>query len=167
MRRLFAGIAATAAFLTVGAGCAGTKTPAPDAIPEIRPGIPAGYPAPSQLPGSLALVPAPPASDSAAFAQDEAASTEARAHNGTPRRAQATADAELHFPEAAGTLSCALHAPVTKEGTPALVGAGAVALLHADPAFQADLEASKAELAAMHTLALEPTRDCDAEASSP
>ncbi|HPL64686.1 MAG TPA: phosphatase PAP2 family protein [Syntrophales bacterium] len=44
-----------------------------------------------------------------------------------------------------------------------LVGAGVVARLHADPVFQADLEAAKAELAAARAKGIPPLRDCAAE----
>ena len=44
------------------------------------------------------------------------------------------------------------------------MGAAAVARLHADPAFRAELEAAKAELAAVRAKGLKPTRDCQAEA---
>jgi acid phosphatase (class A) len=47
-----------------------------------------------------------------------------------------------------------------------LVGAATVARLHADPAFRADLEAAKAELAAVRAKGLKPTRDCEAEAAT-
>jgi acid phosphatase (class A) len=40
-----------------------------------------------------------------------------------------------------------------------LVGAATVARLHADPAFRADVEAAKAELAALRAEGLKPTRD--------
>jgi len=46
------------------------------------------------------------------------------------------------------------------------VGAGTVARLHADPAFRADLEAAKAELAAVRAKGLKSTRDCKAEAEA-
>jgi acid phosphatase (class A) len=38
--------------------------------------------------------------------------------------------------------------------------------LHADPAFRADLEAAKAEVAAIRAKGLKPTRDCTAEAAA-
>jgi acid phosphatase (class A) len=44
-----------------------------------------------------------------------------------------------------------------------LVGLDAVARLHADPAFRADLEAAKAELAVVRANGLKPTRDCHKE----
>ena len=46
------------------------------------------------------------------------------------------------------------------------MGAAAVARLHADPAFRAELEAAKAELAALRAKGLKPTRDCQAEADA-
>ena len=46
------------------------------------------------------------------------------------------------------------------------MGASAVARLHADPAFRADLEAARAELAGIRAKNLKPTRDCRAEAAA-
>ncbi len=43
------------------------------------------------------------------------------------------------------------------------MGAAAVAVLHADPTFRADLEAAKTEFAAVRAKRLKPTRDCAAE----
>ncbi len=103
------------------AGCAGPRQqgrPAP--VPEIRPGVLAGYLPAEALPDSLALLPPPPAEGSAARALDEEVSRKALALRGTPRWALATEDAELRFPEAAGTFSCALGAPVTERDTPHL-----------------------------------------------
>ena len=47
-----------------------------------------------------------------------------------------------------------------------LVAAGTVARLHADPKFRADLEAARAELAAVRKKGLKPTRDCSTEAAA-
>lgn len=47
-----------------------------------------------------------------------------------------------------------------------VIGAATVARLHADPAFRADLEAAKAELAAVRAKNLKPSRDCSVEASA-
>jgi acid phosphatase (class A) len=47
-----------------------------------------------------------------------------------------------------------------------LMGAATVARLHADPVFQADLEAAKIELSAVRAKELKPTRDCRAEAEA-
>ena len=46
------------------------------------------------------------------------------------------------------------------------MGAATVARLHADPTFRADLEAAKAEVAAIRAKNLTPTLDCKAEASA-
>ena len=46
------------------------------------------------------------------------------------------------------------------------MGASTVARLHADPTFRADLEAAKAELAAVRGKGLRPQRDCAAEAAA-
>lgn len=47
-----------------------------------------------------------------------------------------------------------------------VVGAAVVARLHADPEFRADLEAAKAELAAVRAKGLKPARNCEAEAGA-
>ena len=254
------------AFMAVTLGCAGLegqRKPAP--VPEIRPGILAGYLQPEALPNSLALLPPPPAEGSAAFAFDEEVSRKSLALLASPRWELAVVDANLMFPKAAGTFSCALDAPITKEETPHLyvllrrtladaglstykakkhyqrirpfvmnkqptctpdeeehlkkdgsypsghtalgwawaliltevapdrvnailargrafgesrvvcnvhwhsdvvegrfMGAAAVARLHADPTFRAELEAAKAELAVVHPKGCKPTRNCQA-----
>jgi acid phosphatase (class A) len=241
----------------------------PNVVPEIRPGILAGYLKPEVLPNSLALIPPPPAAGSAALALDEEVSRKAIALQGTPRWALATEDADLRFPSAAGTFSCALSIPITEKDTPHLymllrrtladaglstyraknqyqrrrpfmvngepictaeeeeglrkdgsypsghtaigwawalilteiapeqvdailargrafgesrvvcnvhwhsdvvegrfIGAAAVARLHADTAFRAELKAAKAEYKAARAGGLKPTRDCQAEADA-
>ena len=107
------------------AACAGAPvaTPVPAAaaaaVPEIRPGVPAGYLDRSAIPDSQALVPAPPATGSAGLAQDHAVMQAALALRGTPRFEQARLDADLDFPFAAGTFSCALGASIDAQSTPA------------------------------------------------
>ena len=257
-------------FITISAGCAGLETQSkPAAVPEIHPGILAGYLQPEALPNSLGLIPPPPAQGSAAFALDEEVHRKSIELRGTPRWDLAAKDAELMFPEAAGTFSCALGIPITEKDTPYLymllrrtladaglstytaknkyqrkrpfmknkepictpdekellmkdgsypsghtaigwawalilteiapdradailargrafgesrnicnvhwhsdvvegrfMGAAAVARLHADPAFRAEIEAAKAELATARAKGLKPTRDCQAEADA-
>ena len=46
------------------------------------------------------------------------------------------------------------------------MGAATVARLHADPTFLADLEAAKAEFAALRAKGVPPTGDCQAEAAA-
>lgn len=90
------------------------------AVPEIRPGVLAGYLPAEQLPDPLVLVPSPPAAHSRALALDEDVSRSALALRGTPRWRLAAEDANLMFPRAAGTFSCVLGAPITEQDTPHL-----------------------------------------------
>ncbi len=84
------------------------------------PGFLPGYLTTKQLPNSLALLPPPPVAGSAALALDEEISKRSLALRDTPRWALATSDADLHFPHAASTFSCALNAPITEADTPRL-----------------------------------------------
>jgi acid phosphatase (class A) len=79
-----------------------------------------GYLPPESIPDSMALLPPPPAAGSAALVLDEEISRKSPALRGTPRWELATEDADLNFPHAAGTFSCALNAPVTEQETPHL-----------------------------------------------
>ena len=266
---LFA-LVAVLACVALTTGCASSgRLSQPAAVPEIRPGVLAGYLPPKALPNSLALLPPPPAAGSAALAYDAEVSQKSLALRGTPRWTLATEDANLTFPQAAGAFSCALNAPITEQDTPhlytllrrartdaslstsaakdhysrtrpfvvnkeptctpdeekalmtngsypsghttigwtwalilseispeqtdailtrgrifgesrvicnvhwqsdviggRLMGAGTVARLHADATFRADLEAAKAELAAVRARGLKPLRDCAAEAAA-
>jgi acid phosphatase (class A) len=102
-------------------GCAsvgGRSEPA--SVPEIRPGILAGYLSPAALPDSLVLLPPPPADGSTAYALDEDISRRALALRGSPRWMLAEQDAQLRFPQAAGAFVCALGAPITEADTPHL-----------------------------------------------
>ena len=104
------------------ASCAGSPAPraaAATAVPEIRPGVPAGYLTRATAPDSLALVPPPPATGSAALAQDHAVMRAALALRGSPRFEQARHDADLDFPFAAGTFACALGTVIDAQHTPA------------------------------------------------
>lgn len=103
------------------AGCTSAVPPAKAAaVPEVWPGYLAGYLQKDAIPDSVSLVPPPPPAGSAALAADEEANRKALALRGTPRFALATEDANLFFPRAAGTFSCALGAPVTEADTPHL-----------------------------------------------
>jgi acid phosphatase (class A) len=84
------------------------------------PGLLAGYLAPKELPNSLALVPPVPSADSSALMLDKEISRRSFLLRDTPRWALATSDADLSFPHAAGTFSCALDAPVSEAATPRL-----------------------------------------------
>jgi acid phosphatase (class A) len=90
------------------------------AVPEIHPGILAGYLPAKELPNSLALIPKPPTAGSIAFTLDAETYRSTRTYRATPRWELATQDAELKFPQVAGTFSCAINAPISEKDTPHL-----------------------------------------------
>jgi acid phosphatase (class A) len=255
---------------TVQTSTAGAKTSyGPIAVPEIAHGVLAGYLDPKVLPDSLALINPTPVAGSAIAILDNAVSKANLTLRGTKRWDLATIDADLSFPNVAGTYSCAAGIPITETDTPHLyillrrsladaglatyaakntykrtrpfmennqptcapdqdaslrtdgsypsghttigwawalilteiapdktnailargrafgdsrlvcnvhwqsdvnegrvIGASAVARLHADPSFEADLEAAKLEYAVAVAKGLKPTRDCTAEAAA-
>lgn len=103
------------------AGCAAVTPPtSPDGLSGGRPGYVIGYLKPEQLPSSQALLPPPPAAGSAPLAADEEVYQATRALRDTPRWTLATKDADLTFPNAASTFSCALGMPISQEATPHL-----------------------------------------------
>lgn len=79
-----------------------------------------GYLPRETLPNSLYLLPAPPAEDSVAFALDQQVARDSQKLRGSQRWHLAIQDANLKFPEAAGTFSCALNASVSEAHTPRL-----------------------------------------------
>lgn len=103
------------------AGCAnlegGNK---PAAVPEFGPGLLMGYLPQAALPNSLALISPPPEPGSAALALDEEVARKSISLRGTPRWQLAISDADLHFPHAADTFSCALKTSITEQDTPHL-----------------------------------------------
>ncbi|WP_436223482.1 acid phosphatase [Cupriavidus necator] len=101
------------------AGCAAGGTNL-SAVPELRPGVAAGYLAADARPDSLKLLPAPPAQGSPALALDEDAARQAGTLRGSPRWQLATEDAVLTFPQAASAFSCVLGVPVSEKDTPYL-----------------------------------------------
>jgi acid phosphatase (class A) len=248
-------------------GCTHLEKQTQPDIPEIYPGILAGYLKPENVPDSALLLPPPPETASLAFGLDQDTARKVRPLQNSSRWSLAIEDANLTFPKAAETFSCAVQAPITGKDTPRLyrllrrtltdsglstyhaknlhqrarpftvnkessctpeaeaklgfsypsghsavgwawalilseiapdrtnvilvrglaygqsrvvcgvhwlsdviegrlMGAATVARLHADPVFQADLEAAKIELAAVRAKGLKPTRDCRAEAEA-
>ena len=261
-------VAALASTLLV-TGCASSGRPSLANAPSVARPATAAYLSPEALPNGVEVLPPPPAPASAAEALDEEMSRRALAQRNTPRWMLATEDADLTFPKAAETFSCALDAPVTEQDAPHLyllmrrtpydaslatrvaksyyhrlrpfvankepvctpdqkealmesgsypsghttlgwmwalilaeiaperidailscglafgesrvvcnvhwesdvtagriLGAGVVARLHADAAFREDLEAAKAEFAAIRAKGLKPRRDCAVEAAA-
>ena len=112
--------------VTVSAILGGCQAPAPptspEAVGEFRPGSGylRGYLDPETLPNSLALLPKPAAEGSNEQAADLAMYTTTRALRGTARWSYAAEDANLKFPQAAGTFSCAMDLPISQERTPHL-----------------------------------------------
>jgi len=78
-----------------------------------------GYLTPEELPDSLALLPPPPVSGSAA-AQADVEAFLALTTSGALRRELALADAELRFPKTIEAFTCAVGAPITEAQTPNL-----------------------------------------------
>lgn len=104
------------------AGCAATPTATRHVpVPEIRPGVAAGYLTAEQMPDSVALLPPPPAQGSADFAADMEIS-KLRGIRGTPRWEQAVVDDNLAFPKSAEIFSCAMNMPVSEALAPRLYG---------------------------------------------
>jgi acid phosphatase (class A) len=110
------------------AGCATTAppkvaTPVPPttlaAVGEVRPGLglPKGFLLPAALPDSLALVPPPPASGTAALAADQEAYQ--LALTASPERfALAAADADLAWPRPATSFEAIIGTKVSTAATP-------------------------------------------------
>lgn len=92
----------------------------PGAVDRMK--LPPGYLPREALPDSLALLPPPPAPNSAAMRRDEEARDAAVALRGTPRFAAATTDAQIAFPQIAQDFSCAMGFEITQEATPKLYG---------------------------------------------
>ena len=89
-------------------------------IPEIKPGILKGYLNPETLPNSLKLISKAPVPGSPAQELDTAMSLKYLTLEGTPRWELAKQDADLSFPNAAKTFSCALGIPINEKDTPHL-----------------------------------------------
>ena len=122
---MFTGTARTGVLMVFAAalatGCATVTAPTnPADLPQVRPNYVIGYLEPAELPDSRALLPPPPAAGTAALAADEEAYRSTRKLLATPRGALATKDANLGFPNAAETFSCALDMPISAEATPHL-----------------------------------------------
>jgi acid phosphatase (class A) len=84
------------------------------------PGILKGYLDAETLPNSLNLMPVAPVQGSPAQLYDDAVSQKSLTLQGTARWELATKDADLHFPNAAKTFSCALGVPIDEKQTPHL-----------------------------------------------
>lgn len=92
----------------------------PSITAKLPPGMPKGYLELSQLPDSLALLPAPPAAGSSAFARDEEASKAMARPPGSPRFVQAASDADLKPAHAFQAFACAAGVTPDPKLTPVL-----------------------------------------------
>jgi hypothetical protein len=96
--------------------CAAQGPASPAPVPELKPGRLIGYLPIEERINSAAILPPPPTG--AETATDEAISRATLLLRGSERWKLATRDANVNFPEAAGTLSCALGAPISEKETP-------------------------------------------------
>jgi acid phosphatase (class A) len=105
-----------------GAACTTPPTTSPEAVGEFRAGsgILNGYLPRTDLPDSLALVAPPPAAGSPQALADENAFRATTALRNSPRWNLAARDANLKFPQAGDTFSCALGMPISAQDTPQL-----------------------------------------------
>ncbi|MDD3798658.1 MAG: phosphatase PAP2 family protein [Novosphingobium sp.] len=115
----FAGALALAGAAVMAEQPAASPAPATEQVLAKAAKFPSGYLDHAALPDSIALLPAPPADDSTAFARDEEASKRGLALHGTARWDLATSDADLFTPKATEALSCAAGFEVSPETTPA------------------------------------------------
>ena len=90
-------------------------------VPEVHKGLLKGYLPDNAVPDSLQLLPPPPQLGQPEHALDDTVSLRSFPLPGTPRWNLAAADADLQFPQAASTFSCAIGAPISEETTPTLV----------------------------------------------
>ena len=121
MNRRYGLIASTLAAVLASAGPAGSQASSQAASPASLTRT-AGYLATGGAPSSLALVPPPPTAGSGAQARDDEASVAGLSLHGGPRWELATQDADLSFPNAAGTFSCAIGTAISEADTPRLYG---------------------------------------------
>lgn len=110
-------------------GCSSTKETAKDQqvvtslskdIKEIHKGILEGYLSEDEILNSLKLVPPPPQEGSAAFQLDQEIAAKYVAMDDDARKAQATKDAVLSFPEATEAFNIVLDIKISEENTPHL-----------------------------------------------
>lgn len=120
-----AGLGVMLAIVLAGGGAALAQNSAPTPAPAApmrgsTQGFLAGYLPKGSAPNSLALLPPAPAAGSATQARDEAAAKAAESLRNGPRWTLAAQDAELRFPAAADTFSCAADVKIDPVTTPRL-----------------------------------------------
>lgn len=93
----------------------------PATVPEIKPGFLKGYLEQEAMANALALLEGPPPAGSAAAALDQTQANASFALRDSARWTLAARDADLHFPAAAISFSCALGVPINATDTPRLL----------------------------------------------
>ena len=99
---------------------ASAPSSAPTPVPEVRPGFLAGYLPAGSVADSSKLLPPPPADGSAVKAADLELHKATLPLQDGPRWKLAAQDADLTFPNAAGTYSCAVGTTISEAATPRL-----------------------------------------------
>jgi acid phosphatase (class A) len=111
------GVAAIGMSLLAACGSADETTNAGSSTISSK-SVRSGYIAPENYPNASALLPPPPEVNSVAHALDEQISQQNLQLVDTARWEQATTDAKIRFPDAAGTFSCATGISLTDKDTP-------------------------------------------------
>jgi acid phosphatase (class A) len=105
---------------TSSAGAQSIPSTNPDELPQIRPGVVAGYIARDKLIDSLALLPPPPSNDSESLVADEAARRAAAKLRESARWKLAARDADYTSPTVVDAFACTLGVKISAEATPHL-----------------------------------------------
>jgi acid phosphatase (class A) len=92
----------------------------PDELPQLKPGVPAGYISRDQLIDSLVLLPPPPADGSEGLAADEETRRAAIKLRGSMRWNLASRDADYSSPKMVDAFACTLGITISPEATPHL-----------------------------------------------
>lgn len=106
--------------LTSPAGAQSLPSTNPDELPQLRPGVVAGYIPRDKLIDSLALLPPPPDSDSEAQASDDAARRAAITIRETARWRLAARDADYTSPKSVDAFACTIGIAISPTATPHL-----------------------------------------------
>lgn len=113
-------ILATALIWMSSANAQSVPSTNPDELPQIRPGVVAGYIPREKLVDSLALLPPPPSDGSESRAADDAARDAASKLRESARWKLATRDADYTSPTVVDAFACTLGIGISRDATPHL-----------------------------------------------